>query len=210
MQPGKVDSLATDAEQTHRDVVERPLESTYTRGGARGEAGSRRASRLGGRPLGAQTRRGAGSKRGACACAGGAGYRGASGAAIPCGGGRAGAPQGGPTEPPETVSCAPARGQEVALGPPEMGSASTHPMRSELRMVCRLVGIHSIGRLVRKREEEPPNEDADLSGPITDFVLTATTCQISQRLRRLRFSEPALSLITEGFKTVDARFSNRA
>ena len=62
--------------------VERPLESAYTRGGARGEAGSRRASRLGGRPLGAQTRRGAGRKRGACAGAGGAGYRGASGAAI--------------------------------------------------------------------------------------------------------------------------------
>ena len=70
--------------------VERPLESAYTRGGARGEAGSRRASRLGGRLLGAQTRRGAGRKRGACACAGGAGYRGASGAAIPCGGGAGG------------------------------------------------------------------------------------------------------------------------
>mgnify|MGYP001320635566 CR=1 FL=1 len=85
--------------------VERPLESAYTRGGARGEAGSRRASRLGGRPLGAQTRRGAGRKRGACAGAGGAGYR----AAIPCGGGRAGAPLGGPTEPSEIVGRAAAR-----------------------------------------------------------------------------------------------------
>ena len=94
-----------DAPLSTLGEVKGALESAYTRCGERGEAGSRRASGLGGRSLGAQTRRGAGRKRGACAGAGGAGYR----AAIPCGGGRAGAPLGGPTEPSEIVGRAAAR-----------------------------------------------------------------------------------------------------
>ena len=88
--------------------VKRSFKSAYTRGGARGEAGSRRASGRGGRPLRAQTRRGAGRKRGACAGAGGAGYRGAIRAATPCDRGRAGAPLCGPMEPSEIVGRAPA------------------------------------------------------------------------------------------------------
>ena len=88
--------------------VERPLESAYTRGGERGEAGLRWARRAQESVGWAQTRRGAGRKRGACAGAGGADYWDASGAATPCEGGRAGAPPGGPTEPSEIVCRAPA------------------------------------------------------------------------------------------------------
>ena len=104
-------------------------------------------------------------------------------------------------------------GQEVELGPQEIGSASTHAQRPELRLVCRLVGTscgNSLGeRPVRKRKENDPLEEEEPLEHIADFVRTATTKQMSQRLQKWRFQEPALKLIANGTKTIDARFSNR-
>ena len=56
--------------------------------------------------------------------------------------------------------------------------------------------------LVRKRKEDDLLEEEEQIEHISDFVRTATTEQICQRLQKWRFQEPALRLITKGTKTI--------
>ena len=59
-----------------------------------------------------------------------------------------------------------------------------------------------MGRLVRNRNEDDLLEEEERIEHISEFVRTATTEQICQRLQKWRFLEPALSLITKGTKTI--------